>query len=225
MAGPIGNLEDITYRAVRTLSEADVIAAEDTRRARILLNRYGIRTRVVSCHEQNERKRAQELVQMMLNGANAALLSDAGTPGVSDPGYRLIRAAVENGIQVTAAPGPCAAVAAASISALPVSDFFYAGFCSPKQGRRRRRMRQLADLNASLIFYESPHRLMRFLDDARAVFGNRNAVIARELTKAHEEVLRGDLDQLRAVFESRPPKGEFTILIEGSHERKPKTES
>ena len=219
VAGPIGHLEDITYRAVRTLAEADLIAAEDTRRARKLLSRYKIETRLVSCHEHNERQRAAEITRLILDGADAALISDAGTPAVSDPGYRLIRAVVERGIQVTPIPGPCAAVAAASASGLPVSSFYFAGFCSPKRGKRQRRMRELASLNAVLIFYESPHRLMKFLNDALEIFGNRNAVAAREMTKMHEEFLRGTLDELRAVFLSREPKGEFTILIEGNHER------
>ena len=219
VAGPIGHLEDITYRAVRTLAEADIVAAEDTRRARKLFSRYGIETRLISCHEHNERARAAEITRLILEGADAALISDAGTPAISDPGYRLIRAAVECGIQVTPIPGPCAAVAAASASGLPVSDFYFAGFCSPKRGRRQRRMRGLANLNAVLIFYESPHRLMKFLDDAIEIFGNRNAVAAREMTKMHEEFLRGTLDELRAAFQNRTPKGEFTILIEGDHER------
>ncbi|MAF11669.1 16S rRNA (cytidine(1402)-2'-O)-methyltransferase [Candidatus Poribacteria bacterium] len=218
---PIGNLEDITYRAVRILGEADLIAAEDTRHTRKLLDAYDIRTPTTSLHSHNEAGKSNSLLRRVEDGEDVALVSDGGTPGISDPGGRLIRAAIDRGIRVVPAPGPCACVAAASVAGLPTAAFYYAGFCSPKSGRRRRRMESLRDLDVTLIFYESPHRVRRFLGDAEEVFGPRPAVAARELTKVYEEFVRGTLTDLREHFEGTAPRGEFTILIHGRGDDEP----
>jgi 16S rRNA (cytidine1402-2'-O)-methyltransferase len=215
VATPIGNLEDITYRAVRILGEVALIAAEDTRHTRVLLERYGIATPTTSCFEHNEVVKADWLVGRLLGGENIALVSDAGTPGIADPGYRLIRLALDAQIPVVPIPGASALTTALSVAGLPIHAFYYAGFCSPKSARRRRRFESLSELEDTLVFYESPHRVVPFLRDACAVFGNRNAVVARELTKIHEEFRRGTLEEHRAHFEAHPPRGEFTVLIAG----------
>jgi 16S rRNA (cytidine1402-2'-O)-methyltransferase len=218
---PIGNLEDITYRAVRILSEVDLIAAEDTRHTRKLLNAYGITTPTTSLHSHNERGKSASLLRRIEDGESIALVSDGGTPGISDPGSRLIRAAIDMDIDVVPAPGACACIAAASVAGLPLAQFHYAGFCSPKSGRRRRRLESLRGVEATLVFYESPHRVRRFLDDALDIYGPRAAVIARELTKIHEEFLRGTLTELCEHFEQTNPRGEFTILIHGYDDEQP----
>ncbi|MBT3267929.1 16S rRNA (cytidine(1402)-2'-O)-methyltransferase [Candidatus Poribacteria bacterium] len=218
---PIGNLEDITYRAVRILGEVDLIAAEDTRHTRKLLAAYDIHTPTTSLHSHNESGKAASLLRRIEDGEDIALVSDGGTPGISDPGGRLIRAAIDLDIRVIPAPGPSACIAAASVAGLPTASFYYAGFCSPKSGRRRRRMESLRDLEVTLVFYESPHRVKRFLSDAEEVFGARPAVAARELTKVYEEFVRGSLTDLRAHFEETAPRGEFTILIHGRGDDEP----
>ncbi|MEO2007032.1 MAG: 16S rRNA (cytidine(1402)-2'-O)-methyltransferase [Candidatus Poribacteria bacterium] len=212
---PIGNLEDITYRAVRMLGEVDIIAAEDTRHTRKLLDKYGIRTPTTSLHSHNERGKSDSLLQRIEDGQDVALVSDGGTPGISDPGSRLIRAAIERDIRVVPLPGACACIAAASVAGLPTAEFYYAGFCSPKSGRRRRRIESLRDIEATLVFYESPHRVLKFLADAEELLGPRQSVAARELTKIYEELVRGTLTELRERFEQTAPRGEFTILIHG----------
>src|SRR5579884_197304 len=216
---PIGNLEDITHRAVRILREADLIACEDTRHTRRLLDHYGVTTRAVSYHEHNERERAAELVGRLEEGVNVALVSDAGTPLIADPGYRIVREARQRGIAVVPIPGPSAIVSALCASGLPTDAFCFIGFLPAKGAARRRTLESLAASEATLVFYEAPHRVLDMLDDAAAVFGDRPLVIARELTKSHEEFLTGTAAEVRAQLASRPAmKGEFTVMV-GKGER------
>ena len=211
VATPIGNLEDITLRAVRVLKEADLIACEDTRQTRKLLDHYGIQTAVISYHEHNEATRAPELVERLAGGARIALVSDAGTPLVSDPGYRLVTQAAEKGIRVEPIPGPSAAIAALAASGLPTDEFRFAGFLPPRSAQRRKALLRLKDESATVIFYEAPHRLLETLDDIEELLGERPVVIARELTKIHEEFLRGTAAELKRA---KPQlKGEVTLLI------------
>ncbi len=214
VATPIGNLEDITYRAVRILKEADLIACEDTRQTRKLLDHYGIAKPTVSYHEHNEAERAADLVERMRAGAAVAVVSDAGVPLVSDPGYRLVRAAVEAGIPVTPIPGPSAVLAALAASGLPTDAFHFAGFLPAKPARRAKTLETLAHEPATLIFFEAPHRAVEALRAIEEALGPRPVVVARELTKLHEEFLRGTASEVRAQMESREAvKGEITILV------------
>ena len=212
---PIGNLEDMTFRAVRVLKEVDLIACEDTRHTRHLLDHYAIRTPMISYHEHNEIARARELIGRLREGKSIALVSDAGTPLISDPGYRIVAAAASAGFRVVPVPGPSAAIAALTASGLPTDAFRFCGFLPPKSGQRRRSLEALAPEPATLIFYEAPHRIVETLAEMRAVLGNRPAVVARELTKVHEEFLRGDLESLQATLAGRESanRGEFTIVI------------
>jgi 16S rRNA (cytidine1402-2'-O)-methyltransferase len=214
VATPIGNLEDITYRAVRVLRECDLIACEDTRQTRKLLDHYGIDKPTISYHEHNEAERAAELSARMLAGANIALVSDAGMPLISDPGYRLIKAAVAAGIPVQPVPGPSAAIAALAASGLPTDSFRFCGFLPAKAGQRARALELLTDEPATLIFYEAPHRILEALDAIEQVMGPRPVVVARELTKIHEEFLRGTAAEIREQLALRGSvKGEFTVLV------------
>jgi 16S rRNA (cytidine1402-2'-O)-methyltransferase len=211
---PIGNLEDITYRAVRILKEADWIACEDTRTTKRLLDHYGIQTRSISYHEHNEANRTEDLVARLQQGETGTLVSDAGTPLLSDPGYRIVRAAVQAGIRIEALPGPSALLAGLVVSGLPTDQFHFGGFLPPKQGQRTRALESLRDEPATLIFYEAPHRILESLEDIAATLGEREVVVARELTKLHEEILRGTPAEIRAVLESRDAiRGEFVVLI------------
>lgn len=217
VATPIGNLEDITLRALRTLREANVIACEDTRHTRKLLNRYEIQKPLVSCHEHNEQQRAIELVERVQAGEAVALVSDAGLPGISDPGYRVVQAAIAANVRVVPIPGPSAVDTAIIASGLPTDAFLYAGFLSSKSSQRIKAFEAVRDEPATLVFYEAPHRLLRALADAQAVFGDRQAVVARELTKAYEEFLRGSLSELHANLAARDSiKGEIVFLIAGA---------
>jgi len=214
VATPIGNLEDITYRAVRTLAEADLIACEDTRQTRKLLDHYGIGKPTVSYHEHNEAKRAEELAARLRGGATVALVSDAGMPLVSDPGYRLVQAAVASGIAVIPIPGPSAVLTALAASGLPTDAFHFGGFLPPKSGQRLKALEAMADEQATVIFYEAPHRIVETLDAIQEVLGPRPIVVARELTKIHEEFLRGTAAEIRATLAARESvKGEITLLI------------
>jgi 16S rRNA (cytidine1402-2'-O)-methyltransferase len=211
---PIGNLEDITHRAVRILREADLIACEDTRTTRRLLDHYGIPTRTVSYHEHNEQERAEELATRLESGQSIALVSDAGTPLLSDPGYRIVRAAVEAGITVEAIPGPSALLTALVASGLPTDQFHFAGFFPAKESQRARVLESLRGEPATLIFYEAPHRILETLADIEAVLRDREIVVARELTKIYEEVLRGSAASIRNTLSARDSiRGEFVILI------------
>jgi 16S rRNA (cytidine1402-2'-O)-methyltransferase len=214
VATPIGNLEDITLRALRVLKEVDWIACEDTRQTRKLLEHFGIAKPMMSYYEHNEAARAAELVERMMTGASVALVTDAGTPLVSDPGYRLVQAAIAAAIRVVPVPGPSAAVGALSAAGLPTDAFRFCGFLPPKSSQRRKTLEQLKPETGTLIFYETPHRILEALEDVSAVMGPRPVVIARELTKLHEEFLRGTAAELRAELASRPSvKGEITLLI------------
>jgi len=213
VATPIGNLEDITYRAVRVLSEAELIAAEDTRSARTLLARYNIRTPLCSYHEHNEEAVAARLAERLGAGAKIALISESGTPLISDPGYRIVRRAIEAGVEVVPIPGPCALTAALSVAGLPVHEFTFRGFLPRRAGQRRTALELLRDHEGTLIFYESPYRVRAMLADALSVLGDRPAAVGRELTKLHEEMIRGTLSELaNRDFATR---GEFVVLIAG----------
>jgi 16S rRNA (cytidine1402-2'-O)-methyltransferase len=214
VATPIGNLEDITYRAVRVLREADRIACEDTRQTHKLLDHYGIQKPAVSYHEHNELERTAELIERLRAGEAIALVSDAGVPLISDPGYRLVRAAVEAGIAVEPVPGPSAALAALSASGLPTDAFHFGGFLPAKPGQRIHALERLSEEAATLIFFEAPHRVVEALEAIEQVLGPRPVVVARELTKLHEEFLRGTPAQLRDQLLAREAiKGEITLLI------------
>jgi 16S rRNA (cytidine1402-2'-O)-methyltransferase len=214
VATPIGNLEDITYRAVRTLREVDLIACEDTRHTRHLLDHYKISRPLVSYHEHNEQPRAEELVAKLLAGTNVALVSDAGMPLVSDPGYRLAAAAISAGISVVPIPGPSAVITALAAAGLATDAFYFGGFLPAKSGQRARTLESLREQSATLVFYEAPHRILETLSDVEKILGPRPVVVARELTKLHEEFLRGSPSEVRAALESRPSvKGEITLLI------------
>jgi 16S rRNA (cytidine1402-2'-O)-methyltransferase len=222
VATPIGNLEDITYRAVRILREADLIACEDTRQTRKLLEHYGIDKPTVSYHEYNEVERSRDLAARMCAGASVALVSDAGMPLVSDPGYRLVRAAIDNGVPVQPVPGPSAALTALAASGLPTDAFHFGGFLPPKPVQRQKALRALADEPATLIFYEAPHRILEALEAVEQALGPRPVVVAREITKMHEEFLRGTPAEVRALLAARDAvKGEITLLIGKAREPAP----
>ncbi len=214
VATPIGNLEDITLRAIRILKEVDRIACEDTRQTRKLLDRHGIAKPLVSYHEHNEQARAEELLQELAEGANIALVSDAGTPLIADPGYRLVVQARTQGITVTPIPGPSAVLTALSASGLPTDAFFFGGFLPAKKTQRRKMLEGLKGYEATLVFYEAPHRILETLEDIAEVLGVRRVTIARELTKIHEEFLVGDALEVRETLAKRPSiKGEITLMI------------
>ncbi|MEQ1887001.1 MAG: 16S rRNA (cytidine(1402)-2'-O)-methyltransferase [Bryobacteraceae bacterium] len=219
VATPIGNLEDITLRALRILKECDAIACEDTRQTRKLLDHYAISKAVISYHEHNERERAGELAEKMAGGENIALVTDAGTPLVSDPGYRLVQAAIEHGVTVVPIPGPSAAIGALSASGLATDSFRFGGFLPPKSMQRRKVLEAGKYESGTLVFYETPHRILEALEDIAAVMPNRPVVVARELTKMHEEFLRGTAAEIHAQLAARPTvRGEITLLI-GKSER------
>ncbi len=210
---PIGNLEDITLRALRVLREVDLIACEDTRHTRRLLDHFGIRKPVISYHEHNEQERAAELAGRLAGGESIAVVSDAGTPGISDPAYRLVRAAIEREIDVTPIPGPTALITGLVASGLPTDSFYFGGFLPSKKTARRARFEELRGERATLVFYEAPHRILEALRDAEEALGDREASIARELTKLHEQHLRGRLSEIRARLDQ--PRGEMTLVIAG----------
>lgn len=214
VATPIGNLEDISARALRILSESSLIAAEDTRHTGKLLKHFNIRTRLVSYHEHNKLSRLDQILSELERG-NVALVSDAGTPALNDPGYELVRAALQAGYQVSPVPGASAPVAALVASGLPTDAFLYLGYLPRQPSLRRAAIQAVGNLPYTLIFLESPHRVVEALSDLEAILGDRPAAIARELTKLHEEILRGSLSQARAHFETNPPRGEFTLVIGG----------
>ena len=212
---PIGNLEDITQRALRILSEVDLIACEDTRHTRKLLNHYAIKTKTISYHEHNEQARAAELCAQLTAGANVALVSDAGTPLVNDPGFRLVQQAIAGNIAVVPLPGPSALVTALIGSGLPTDEFLFGGFLPARSSARRARLEKMKSIDATLIFYEAPHRIAATLRDALAVLGERQAAVARELTKLHEEIARGLLSELAEHFASaESARGEMVLIID-----------
>lgn len=218
VATPIGNLKDITLRAIEVLKSADIVACEDTRHSRKLMNHFGIETKLVSYHEHNEEERAEEFAKALLQGKSIAVISDAGTPGISDPCFRLVNKAVEIGAPVVPVPGPVAFVTAAIATGLPTDSILFGGFLPSKKGERRKRLEEMHPVPATLIFYETPHRLEASLADCLAVLGDRKAAAARELTKMHEEIVRGRISELIAHFASHPPKGEFVLIFDRASE-------
>jgi len=209
VATPIGNLEDITFRALRVLKEADLILCEDTRHASKL-----------SYHQHNERTRSEKVLSLLKEGKNVALISDAGTPGISDPGQILVQVVLEAGIPVETIPGPCAITAAISVCGFSSDPFVFDGFLPPKQKARRECLSELVNESRTLVFYEAPHRLIKTLTDLKEIFGDRQGLVARELTKLHEELRRGTLDELLTDFSKRPSiKGEIVLIVEGASEK------
>jgi 16S rRNA (cytidine1402-2'-O)-methyltransferase len=216
VATPIGNLEDITLRALRILKEADTIAAEDTRHTQKLLSKFDIHTPLTSYHDHNKEEKAPVLVSRLLEGKSIALVSDAGTPGISDPGYFLINLAIDQKVPVVPLPGATAAIAALSVSGLPTDRFVFEGFLPSKHTARLKRLEELVKDDRTLIFYEAPHRISQTLEDMREVLGDRKAVLTRELTKVHEQVIRGTLSEVKKQLEAGSMKGEFTIIVEAT---------
>ena len=214
VATPIGNLADITHRALQVLTKVDVIACEDTRHTRKLLQHYGIATKTVSYHEHNEKQRSEQLIDDLQKGSDVAVVSDAGTPAISDPGFRLVRAAIEHNITVVPVPGPSALITALVATGLPTDEFFFAGFLPSRTGARQSRLRELVSIPATLIFYEAPHRLAGTLNDAHSILGEREAVVARELTKLHEELRRGKLSELAEHYSREEVRGEVVLVID-----------
>jgi len=212
---PIGNREDITLRALRILKEVDLVAAEDTRHTGLFLKHFGIQTPLTSYFEGNELRKKEFILSKLMQGERIALVSDAGTPGISDPGFRLVQAAVENRIAIVPIPGPSAVIAALSVSGLPTDAFFFKGFFPHKMKKRRDLLKELADVKETLIFYESPHRISETLRDIHEVLGDREIVLTRELTKIYEEVLRGKVSEVQAQVTGRKLKGEITLVISG----------
>ncbi len=225
VATPIGNLGDITLRALETLKTVDIVASEDTRKTGMLLKHFEIKKPQISFHEYNEQKVLGKVVDMLLEGKHVALVTNAGTPAISDPGFILVRAAVQNNIPVTAIPGAAACILAVTLSALPVHSFTFRGFPPRKSGARRRFLAVDAEAPHTLIFYESPHRLVDFLKDAQAVYGDRRAAVANDLTKLFESVDRGRLSELAARCETADLRGEYTVVIEGKSEKDPAPEA
>jgi len=222
VATPIGNLEDWTDRARRVIGEADLLLAEDTRHTRRLLNHYGIRVPLESYHDFNETARAGEVLERLQSGARIALVSDQGTPTVSDPGYRLIRLCRDEGVPVLPIPGPSAVTAALSVSGLPTNEFYFVGFLPARKEARRRRIEMLRTHSSTLVFYEAPHRLLASLADMAEILGNRTAFLAREMTKVYEEYLFGPISEIASRVK---PRGEVVIAVEGSTGDSDPTES
>jgi 16S rRNA (cytidine1402-2'-O)-methyltransferase len=215
VATPIGNLADVTHRALQILNGVHLIACEDTRHTHKLLQHYGITTRTISYHEHNEQERTAQLVDLLKQGNDVAVVSDAGTPAISDPGFRLVRAAIENDVPVVPVPGPSALISALVAAGLPTDEFFFAGFLPSRSTARRARLAELKTVPGTLVFYEGPHRLSATLKDAYEILGEREAVVARELTKLHEEIKRGHLSELANFYtDEQNPRGEIVVLID-----------
>jgi 16S rRNA (cytidine1402-2'-O)-methyltransferase len=215
---PIGNLEDITYRAVKVLSSVDLIAAEDTRKTKILLDHYHIDKPLLSYYSYNEKVRAPQLIEKLLAGDSIALVSDAGTPGISDPAYHIVRQALENGIFIIPVPGPTAFISALIASGLPTDRFVFEGFLPQKKGRATK-LELLKSETRTIILYESPHRILKTINDLLVRFGNRHIVVARELTKKFEEIVRGPIDAVLAELNKKAPRGEYVLIVEGAPKR------
>jgi len=216
VATPLGNRDDITLRALKVLREVDLIAAEDTRKTHRFLALHGISNRLISCHEHNETERTPALIAKLLKGLSIALVSNAGTPAVSDPGYRLIEGALDNHLEIVPVPGVCAATAALSVAGLPTDSFIFLGFLAKKKAKRIRQLSELASQPRTLVFYESPRRILTLLNETIDVMGNRRGVLAREMTKLHEEYIRGRLSEIVDQLKDRSAiKGECTLLVAG----------
>lgn len=215
MATPIGNLEDVTHRALRVLGEVSVIAAEDTRHTRRLLDHFGISARLTSLFEHNERARTPALIERLRGGDSVAVVTDAGSPGIADPGFPLVRAAIESGVRVESVPGPSAVIAALQVSGLATDAFTFAGFLPPKSAARRRRLEEWKERAETLVAFESPHRIHAALEDVAVVWENRPIALARELTKTFEEVLRGTAAQVRTALTAEKRRGEMVLVLSG----------
>jgi 16S rRNA (cytidine1402-2'-O)-methyltransferase len=218
VATPIGNLGDITMRALETLREVDLIACEDTRHTRKLLTHFGINNKLTSYHEHNEQERAAEFQKLLLDGKKIAIVTDAGTPGIADPAFRAVQTAIESNAQIVPIPGAAAFVNALIVSGLPTDTHFYGGFLPSKKGERRKRLQEVANVPATLIFYETPHRIDASLQDCLEILGNRRAAVARELTKLHEQIVRGTLEELTANFAEKDVRGEIVLVIDRAGE-------
>jgi 16S rRNA (cytidine1402-2'-O)-methyltransferase len=214
VATPIGNLQDITFRALETLKTVDLIACEDTRHTQKLLNHYSIKNRLISYHEHNEKERALELGELLAQGKSIAIVSDAGTPAICDPSFRIVEKANEIGARIIAIPGAVAFVNGLIVSGLATDSVFFGGFLPSKKSERIRRLEEVKEIPATLVFYETPHRIEKSLVDCVEVLGNRKAAIARELTKLHEEILRGDLNELLRKISGNPLKGEIVLILD-----------
>lgn len=213
---PIGNLKDITFRAIETLKAVDIIACEDTRRTKKLLSHYAISTPTTSYFEHNKIKKGEYLIRLLKEDKQIALVSDSGTPGISDPGFKIIKLAIENDIPVTVIPGPCAFVSALVLSGMPTDSFLFQGFLSHKKAKRRKQLEVLKQKKRTIILYESPHRLLKTLGDILDILGDREISIARELTKVFEETLRLKPSRAIQYFTTHPPRGEFVLIIKGA---------
>jgi 16S rRNA (cytidine1402-2'-O)-methyltransferase len=216
VATPIGNLEDITLRALRVLKECDVVAAEDTRHSGQLLKHFGISKPMLSYFQFNEAKRGEEIIQRLQRGEKIALITDAGSPGISDPGERVVKAALKSGLRVEAVPGACALIAALTASGLATDEFHFVGFLPHKSGQRRKQLENLKSVSGTLIFYESPYRIEKILGELSEVFPEHDVVLAREITKKFEEFLRGKPAELLELAKKRSLKGEFVVLVSGA---------
>jgi 16S rRNA (cytidine1402-2'-O)-methyltransferase len=216
---PIGNLDDITERALQILEHVDIVACEDTRVSGRLLSHYGIKKQLVSYHEFNERERASLLLGKIKNGETVAVVTDAGSPGISDPAYRIVRLAIDHDIKIEALPGPCALIPALSASGLPTDRFFFEGFLPHKGGPRQKRLEEIKEYQHTLIFYESPHRVEKSLKAMLETFGNRQACLAREISKKFEEYLRGTIQEILDTISQRKVKGEIVLVIAGAQKK------
>ena len=216
VATPIGNLEDITLRAIRVLKEVGLIAAEDTRRTKILLDAHGIDTPLTSLHDHNELKKSEFLISRLREGTDIAYVSDAGTPGISDPGYFFVNHAIAHSITVVPVPGPVAAIAALNVSGLPMDSFVFFGFLLSRRGKRRQFLESVREEPKTMVFYESPNRLVSALEDIRGILGERQIAVSRELTKLYEETLRGTANAIIESFRGKRVKGEITIVVSGA---------
>ncbi len=215
VATPIGNLQDITFRAIEILKTVDMIACEDTRHTGKLLSRYNINKPLTSYFEHNKLRKTEYLLKLLAQGRSIALVSDSGTPGISDPGYKIINLCIQNNINVKVVPGPCALVTALVASGLPTDSFVFLGFLSSKGAKRKKQLTRLTDEDRTIIIYESPHRALKTVQDIHAVLGDRKIALGRELTKMFEETIRVRTSEAIKCFIERPPKGEFVIVIEG----------
>ena len=217
---PIGNLEDITIRAMRILGEVDIIACEDTRRTGQLISKLQIqKKKFISYHDYNESERSNKLIDSLNEGQSVAVVSDAGSPGISDPGFRIVRSAIENNIEIVPLPGPSSVIPALTASGLPTDRFFFEGYLSHKTSGRKKKLEEIKELSHTLIFFESPHRLIKSLNDIFEILGDRRACVAREMTKIHEQFVRGTISEILETFSNLTVKGEIVIVVEGKIER------
>lgn len=216
---PIGNFDDMTYRAVETLSKVDLIAAEDTRNTLNLLNHFEIKTKLTSYHEHNKASKGKQLLDVLLDGKDVAIVTDAGMPAISDPGEDIVKLCIENNIEITTVPGPTAFVSALVMSGLPTKGVVFEGFLSAKNSEREKRLSELKDYKETIIFYEAPHKLLRTLEHIKSVFGDREISVSREITKKFEETIRGKISEVITKYTDNNPRGEFVLVVSGAEEK------